>query len=240
MKVIKTQNYEELSKEAANIFIEVISGKEEPLLGLATGSTPVGMYKELIKAHENGLDFSKVTTFNLDEYIGLSRDHDQSYDYFMHENLFNHVNIPEENIHLPKGDGENPEEDAVRYEEMLKKAGGVDIQVLGIGLNGHIAFNEPAQELAVDTAIVDLTDSTIEANSRFFESKEDVPTKAITMGMGSIFRAKKILLLISGANKQKAADYIINSGKIKTECPASLLHLHPDVTVILDKEAAGE
>ncbi len=240
MKVIKTQDYETLSKEAAKLFIEIIENKERPILGLATGSTPVGMYKELIKAHQNGLDFSNVTTFNLDEYIGLSKDHDQSYDYFMHDNLFNHVNILEENIHLPKGDGENPEEDAESYEKMLRASGGTDIQVLGIGVNGHIAFNEPAMELKVGTNIVDLTESTIEANARFFNSKEEVPTKAITMGMGSIFSAKKILLLISGANKREAADYILNSGKIKTQCPASLLHLHPDVTVILDKEAAGE
>lgn len=240
MKVIKTQNYETLSKEAAKIFIEIIKKNDKAVLGLATGSTPAGMYKELIEANKNGLDFSKVTTFNLDEYIGLSKDHDQSYDYFMHDNLFNHVNIPEENIHLPKGDGENPEEDAKKYENMLKESGGVDIQVLGIGVNGHIAFNEPAEELKVETNIVNLTESTIEANARFFNSEKDVPTKAITMGMGSIFSAKKILLLISGENKKEAADYILRSGKIKTECPASLLHLHPDVTVIIDKEAFGE
>lgn len=240
MKIIKTKNYEELSKEAAKIFIGVIKEHENPKIGLATGSTPVGMYQELVKAHKEGLDFSNVVSYNLDEYIGLPADHEESYDYFMHENLFNSINIPEENIHLPKGNTDDPEQAAKDYEKALEETGGMDIQILGIGVNGHIAFNEPAEELARDTTIVQLTDSTIEANSRFFPTKEEVPTKAISMGMRSIFRAKKILLLINGKAKRDAADYIMNSGMISTKVPASLLHLHPDVTLIIDEEAYGE
>lgn len=240
MEIIITENYEELSQEAAKIFIDIIKNKKNPILGLATGSTPVGMYKELIKAHNEGLDFSNVVTFNLDEYIGLPAKHEQSYFSFMHENLYDHVNIPEENIHLPVGTGENPEQDAENYELLLQETDRADIQVLGIGSNGHIAFNEPGKELSLYTNIIELSESTIEANSRFFDSPSEVPTRAITMGMESVFRAKKIVVLISGSSKKEAVDYLLNSNKISTFCPVSLLHLHHDVVAIIDKEALGK
>ncbi len=235
MKIIYTRNYDEMSKKACEIIVEQVKKKKNSVLGLATGSTPIGLYNELIREYKNGLDFSNITTFNLDEYVGLNKDNDQSYNYFMKENLFNHINIKEENINIPNGSN-NPEEEVVEYENLLRSVGGVDLQVLGLGSNGHIAFNEPFKELNVKTSIVDLTESTIEANSRFFDKIEDVPTKAITMGMGSIFTAKKIIILISGKNKEEATKYLIENKFISTNSPASLLNLHQDTTVIIDEE----
>lgn len=236
MKVIYTKSYEEMSKKASELLIEQIKSKNDSILGLATGSTPLGLYKELIKEYENGLDFSKVSSFNLDEYVGLNKDNDQSYNYFMYENLFNHINMKDENINIPDG-YINPEKSANLYEEKLRKTGGVDIQILGLGGNGHIAFNEPAEELNSFTSIIELTDSTIKANARFFKNEADVPTKAISMGMGSIFTAKKIIILISGKNKEEATRYLIKNEKITTKFPVSLLHLHNDTVVIIDESS---
>ncbi|HHX69882.1 MAG: glucosamine-6-phosphate deaminase [Miniphocaeibacter sp.] len=236
MKVIYTKNYEELSKKACELVVEQINEKKNSVLGLATGSTPLGLYEELIKEHEKGLDFSEIVTYNLDEYIGLSKDNDQSYNYFMNEHLFKHVNINMNNINIPSGTNE-PEEEIVDYENKLRKIGGVDLQILGLGSNGHIAFNEPSEELNAKTSIVNLTESTIKANSRFFEKESDVPTKAISMGMGTIFTAKKIIILISGKNKEEATEYLLNSNKISTNWPVSLLQLHQDTTVIIDESS---
>ncbi|WP_099203099.1 glucosamine-6-phosphate deaminase [Miniphocaeibacter massiliensis] len=236
MKVIYAKNYEEMSKIGCELIVKQVREKENSILGLATGSTPIGLYKELIKENKDGLDLSKVSTYNLDEYIGLDKDHDQSYNYFMYDNLFNHVNIKSENINIPNGTND-PDVEVIEYEKKLREVGGVDIQVLGLGANGHIAFNEPDLELNVPTSIVKLTESTIKANSRFFAKESDVPTTAISMGMGSIFSAKKILILISGSNKEEATKYLLDSNKITTNNPASLLHLHHDVTVVIDESA---
>lgn len=235
MKIIYAKNYEDMSKKACEILVEQIKDKKDSVLGLATGSTPLGLYKEMIEEYENGLDFSEVSSFNLDEYIGLSKDNDQSYNYFMNKNLFDHINIKKENINIPDGSAK-PELEIKRYEDELRKTGGVDIQILGLGSNGHIAFNEPASELNAKTSIIQLTDSTIKANARFFERESDVPTEAITMGMGSIFTAKKIIILISGKNKEEATKYLVENDKISTDCPVSLLHLHQDTVVIIDEE----
>ncbi|WP_353096807.1 glucosamine-6-phosphate deaminase [Tissierella praeacuta] len=238
MKIIVEKDYESISKMAGKIFIEAIAKKPDIILGLATGSTPIGMYKEMIRAYkEEGLDFSKVKTFNLDEYVGLSPEHLSSYRYFMNNELFNHININKENTHVPNGNAENVEEYCKKYDEMIKEAGGIDIQVLGIGQNGHIAFNEPDDSLSVGTNIVQLAENTIKANSRFFDSIEEVPKAAITMGIGSIFKARKILLLASGKNKAPIIKKLLNYNKVTTQLPASFLLLHSDVTIIADEEA---
>ncbi len=238
MKIFVEKDYEAMSKKAAEIFIEAIKEKPNIILGLATGSTPIGLYKELIRAHkEEGLDFSKVTTFNLDEYIGLSPDHPSSYEYFMREELFNHINIPRENIHIPDGLAENIEEYCKKYDEMIDKAGGIDIQLLGVGENGHIAFNEPDESLSLGTTIVELTENTIEVNSRFFQSVEEVPRTAISMGIGSILKAKKIVLLANGKRKAPVIKKLLSTDRVSTKFPVSFLLLHPDVTVIVDEEA---
>lgn len=238
MKIFVEKDYEAMSKKAAEIFIEAIKEKPNIILGLATGSTPIGLYKELIRAHkEEGLDFSKVTTFNLDEYIGLSPDHPSSYEYFMREELFNHINIPRENIHIPDGLAENIEEYCKKYDEMIDKAGGIDIQLLGVGENGHIAFNEPDESLSLGTTIVELTENTIEVNSRFFQSVEEVPRTAISMGIGSILKAKKIVLLANGKRKAPVIKKLLSADRVSTKFPVSFLLLHPDVTVIVDEEA---
>lgn len=238
MKVLVEKDYESMSKKAGEIFIEAISKKPDIVLGLATGSTPIGMYKEIIRAYnEDGLDLSKVKTFNLDEYVGLSPDHPSSYRYFMNNELFNHININKENTYVPDGKAENMEEYCKIYDEMIEKAGRIDIQVLGIGENGHIAFNEPDEALSVGTNIVKLTEDTIEVNSRFFDSIEEVPKTAITVGMGSILKARKIILLANGVKKAPVIKRLLNENKVTTQLPVSFLLLHPDVTVIVDEAA---
>lgn len=238
MKVLVKKDYEAMSKAAGEIFIQAIKDKPDIVLGLATGSTPIGMYKEMIRAHkEEGLDFSKVKTFNLDEYIGLSCEHPNSYSYFMNNELFNHININKENTNVPDGKAENVEEYCKRYDEMIIESGGIDIQVLGIGENGHIAFNEPDDALSVGTSVVKLTENTIEVNSRFFDSADEVPKSAITMGIGSILKARKIVLLASGKNKASVIKRLISDNKVTTQLPVSFLLLHPDVTVIVDEAA---
>lgn len=237
MRVIVCENYDELSKEAAKIMASQVHLKPNCVLGLATGSTPVGAYKELINMYKNGeIDFKDVTTFNLDEYFPISRKNDQSYYYFMHENLFDHINVPEERIHVLNGEVADPEKECADYEKAICDNGGIDLQLLGIGRNGHIAFNEPDENLVSDTHVTALTDDTIDANARFFEDKKDVPTKSLTMGMASIMKARKILILINGAGKHAALKKLL-SGKITTSCPATMLNMHSDVVVICDKEA---
>jgi glucosamine-6-phosphate deaminase len=238
MKIILTNSYNELSRKAADIIEELVSSNGNAVLGLATGSTPVGTYRELIKRYlEHSLDFSGVTTFNLDEYIGLRASNHDSYNYFMNYNLFDHININKDNTHVPDGMTNDPRTYGRLYDRMIENAGGIDLQILGIGSNGHVAFNEPSEELNLGTDLVKLSKKTIEDNSRFFESKENVPTEAISMGIGSIMKARRILLLASGEGKAEAIGQVLNSGKVTTWLPASLLLLHPDVTLICDQEA---
>ncbi|MDI6602679.1 MAG: glucosamine-6-phosphate deaminase [Patescibacteria group bacterium] len=240
MKVIIKENYEELSKEAAEIIKEAIQKKPNLVLGLATGSTPLGCYQELIRLYQKeGLDFSKVIIFNLDEYLGLSADHPQSYNYFMQENLLNHINVKQENFHIPLGIIKNIEKFCQEYEEEIKKAGGIDLQLLGIGSDGHIGFNEPGTPLNSRTHLAKLAESTIKDNSRFFEREEDVPRFAITMGVQTIFEAKKIVLLASGENKADAVAKALE-GPITPQITASILQKHPDTIVILDQAAASK
>lgn len=239
MRVIVANDYEEMSKKAANIIASQIILKPNSILGLATGSTPIDTYRELIALYKNGIiDFSEVTSFNLDEYFELPKDNSQSYDYFMRTNLFNHINIDDDRVNIPNGMTDNVVRECTEYEKKMKEAGGVDLQLLGIGRNGHIGFNEPSDHFEPNTHLVQLDKDTIEANSRFFDSIEDVPTKAISMGIGSIMRAKKVLLLASGAGKADAI-YDTLKGPITPKVPASILQLHPDVIIIVDKEAAA-
>lgn len=238
MKLIVEKTYDDLSKLAANLVQEEIKRKPNLVLGLATGSTPEGMYRELIRLHkEEGLDFSQVTTFNLDEYVGIDKEHPNSYHYYMKNILFNHINIDKNNTFIPNGRAENLEAYCKEYDKLIEEKGGIDLQILGIGENGHIAFNEPDERLNVGTSIVSLTESTIQANSRFFDSIDKVPKKAITMGLGSIMKADKIILLASGKNKAKVMKELLKGESITTQLPASMLLLHKDVTIILDEEA---
>lgn len=240
MKLIIEKDYDNLSLKAAKIIAEAIQNKPNLVIGFATGSTPLGTYEELIRMHkEEGLDFSEVVTYNLDEYYGLSPDHPQSYSYFMFKNLFNHINVNRKNIHIPDGKAQDVDTYCVRYEEAIAEAGGIDIQITGIGHNGHIGFNEPAEELMLNTHLTDLTDSTIDANARFFEKREDVPVKAVTMGIGAIMKAKQILLLASGVGKAKIMAELLKKPVITTKVPASILNLHNNAVVILDRAAAS-
>ncbi len=238
MKLIISKDYDEMSKKAAEIVASEIRENPSIILGLATGGTPEGMYRELIKAHkEENLSFRDVVTFNLDEYIGIDGSHENSYRYYMDNMFFNHIDIKKKNTFVPDGMVKDPISYGQAYDQQIKGAGGIDLQVLGIGTNGHIAFNEPARELNVGTSVVDLTESTIKSNSIYFDSIEEVPTKALTMGLGSIMQAKKIVLLASGESKREAITKLLQSGKITTDLPASMLLLHRDVTVIVDQAA---
>nr|WP_330394099.1 glucosamine-6-phosphate deaminase [Lachnoclostridium sp. An181] len=240
IRIIKTEDYNEMSRKAANIIAAQVISKPNCVLGLATGSTPIGTYKRLVEMYEAGdLDFSGVKTANLDEYKGLTRDNDQSYYFFMHDNLFNHVNIDPENTNIPDGTKEDAEKECAAYEELIKELGGVDLQLLGLGHNGHIGFNEPADDFPVATHCVDLQESTIEANKRFFASIDDVPRKAYTMGIGTIMNADKILILVSGEDK---ADIVAKAffGPVTPQVPASVLQLHKNVTLIADAAALSK
>ncbi len=239
MKIVIKKTCEELSKEAAKIVKKAIQEKPDLVLGLPTGSTPIGTYQELIRMHKEGLDFSKVVIFNLDEYLGLPADHPQSYNYFMYKNLLNHVNIDRENFHIPDGMTKNVESFCQEYEEEIQKADGIDLQLLGIGSDGHIGFNEPGTPLDTRTQLVKLAESTIKDNSRFFEKGEDVPKFAITMGVETIFEAKKIILLASGQNKAEAIAKALE-GPVTPQITASILQKHPDTIVILDDAAASK
>ena len=237
MKVIKVKNYDEVSAEAFKVMKEVVANKPEAVLGLATGSSPIGLYENMIKDHkENGTSYAKCQSFNLDEYVGIDRNHSQSYWTFMHENLFHGIDLPEDKIHVPYG---NTKADCEGYEKAMENVS-VDIQVLGIGGNGHIGFNEPGTPFTEETHIVDLTEKTRSDNARFFENDiNKVPTQAITMGIATIMKAKKILWVASGANKADAVAAMVN-GPVDPACPASVLQNHPDVVVIVDEEAAAK
>lgn len=240
MNIIKAKDYQDMSRKAANIISAQVIMKPDCVLGLATGSTPVGAYEQLVDWYKKGdLDFSKVFSVNLDEYRGLKRTDPQSYYYFMHEHLFSHVNIREEATHVP--DGTNPDADAAcaEHERIIRELGGIDLQLLGLGNNGHIGFNEPCECFEKTTHCVDLTQSTIEANSRFFQSIEEVPTQAYTMGIGTIMAAKKILVVVNGEGK---ADIVARAfwGPVTPEVPASILQMHPDVTVVADEAALSK
>ena len=238
MKIIITKNYEEMSKVAGDILAEQIKNDPESVLGLATGSTPIGLYKHLIELNKNGsISFKTINTVNLDEYVGLEPTHDQSYRYFMNTNLFDHVDIDKKNTNVPSGIAEDFDAECERYENVIKNLGGIDIQLLGIGNNGHIGFNEPDDHFAKLTHVTGLTKSTIEANARFFEKESDVPTKAISMGIKTIFGAKKILLVASGESKAQTIFDTVN-GDITPNVPASILQLHSDVTIVCDEAAA--
>ncbi|HAQ08854.1 MAG TPA: glucosamine-6-phosphate deaminase [Bacillus bacterium] len=237
MKLIKTKNYEELSHQAAGQIISRITSNPSLNLGLATGSTPTLVYKKLIQDHdENRTSYKKINTFNLDEYIGIPKKDPQSYHYFMCENLFNHIDIPLEQTHIPDGTAKDLGAECTRYERFIQEHGGVDLQILGIGQNGHIGFNEPGTAFTSRTHIINLSDSTRKANSRFFESLEDVPTQAITMGISSIMASKEIFLLVSGASKAQALLRLMN-GEISEDFPASILQEHGNVTIFADEEA---
>ena len=237
MKVIVTKNYDEMSAKAAEIMADVIKAKPDCVLGLATGSTPIGMYDCLVEKFNAGeIDFSAVRSVNLDEYYPITPDNDQSYRYFMNEHLFDRVNIDKAKTAVPDGTAEDVEKFCREYEANMDALGGVDVQVLGIGRNGHIGFNEPDSELLRYTHLTALTPDTIEANARFFASENDVPKHALTMGIQSVFKARKIILLANGKGKAEAVKAMIN-GNITTACPATLLCLHPDVTVICDEDA---
>ena len=239
MEVIIQDGYEDMSRQAALIFAQTLNAKPDAVLGLATGSTPLGLYKELIRMHrEEGLDFSQVTTFNLDEYVGLPREHSQSYHYFMHENLFQHINISEQNIYIPSGTTSNYQAFCEWYEQRIVESGGIDLQVLGIGSDGHVAFNEPGSSLGSRTRIKTLTSQTIEDNARFFDSPDEVPVYSITMGVGTILEAQKIILLANGANKAEAVAAAIE-GPVTSMCTASALQMHRDTVFLLDQESAS-
>lgn len=240
MRIYEAKDYQEMSRKAANILSAQVILKPDSVLGLATGSTPIGMYDQLVEWYKKGdLDFSKVKTVNLDEYKGLTHDNDQSYYYFMHEHLFDRVNIDPANTNVPDGTEEDPEKECARYEKLIESMGGVDIQLLGIGHNGHIGFNEPDSTFAKTTHCVDLAESTIEANKRFFASVDDVPRQAYTMGIGTIMKAKKIRLIVNGEPK---ADAVAKAffGPVTPEVPASILQFHSDVVVIGDSAALSK
>ena len=237
MRIYKAKDYVDMSRKAANIVSAQVIMKPNCVLGLATGSTPIGLYKQLVEWYNKGdLDFSEVMTVNLDEYKGLSRDNDQSYYYFMHEHLFDRVNIDPENTNVPNGTEPDADKECERYEKLIESMGGVDIQLLGLGHNGHIGFNEPDSCFSKYTHKVALSESTIAANTRFFDREEDVPRQAISMGMQAITQARKILLIASGADKAEALQKSF-FGPVTPQVPASILQLHQDVTVIADMDA---
>ena len=231
------KDYQDVSRKAANIMSAQIIMRPNAVLGLATGSTPVGLYKQLIEWYNKGdLDFSQITSVNLDEYKGLSGDNDQSYRYFMNTNLFDHVNIDKNRTYVPNGLEEDSDKACADYNEIIRSVGGIDIQLLGIGGNGHIGFNEPDQVFTKGTHCVDLAESTIEANKRFFASADDVPRQAFTMGICDIIQAKKVVMVVSGEDKADAVQKAF-FGPVTPEVPASILQLHPDFTLVADEAA---
>ena len=240
MKIYKAKDYKDMSRKAANIISAQVIMKPNCVLGLATGSTPIGTYDQLVEWYNKGdLDFSEVTTVNLDEYKGLPRTNDQSYYYFMHQHLFDRVNIDPERTNVPNGMEPDAEKECGRYEELIRSLGGVDLQLLGLGHNGHIGFNEPGEAFEKETHCVDLTESTIEANKRFFASADDVPKQAYTMGIKTIMQAKKILIVVNGENKADIVERAV-FGPVTPEVPASILQLHNDVTLVGDEEALAK
>ena len=236
MNLIVTKDYREMSQKGAEIIRDLLKTKKNAVLGLATGSTPVGMYRELVRMNREGeVSFRDVTTVNLDEYYPIKADNDQSYRYFMNDNLFNDIDIDIERTHVLNGEAEDTDRECADYEKLIKDFGGIDLQVLGIGRNGHIGFNEPGDRLYPRTHKTALTQNTIDANSRFFASSADVPRYSLTMGMGTILNARRILILASGKEKADAIKEML-SDTIDTKCPATLLSLHNDVTVIVTED----
>lgn len=240
MRIYKARDYSDLSRKAANIISAQVIMKPDCVLGLATGSSPLGTYKQLIDWYNKGdLDFSSVHTVNLDEYKGLTKDNDQSYYYFMYNNFFKHINIRPENTSIPDGTCTDSDRECARYNQVIESLGGIDLQLLGLGRNGHIGFNEPDTAFEKMTHCVTLTESTIEANKRFFTSIDDVPKQAYTMGIKAIMQAKKILLIVSGAEKAQILKEAL-CGPVTPHVPASILQLHNDVTVVADEAALKE
>ena len=240
MKIYMTEDYQTMSRKAANILSAQIILKPNSVLGLATGSTPIGMYKQLVIWYEKGdLDFAQIKTVNLAEYVGLEPTHEQSYRYFMQNNLFDHVNINPANTNVPDGLVADPQAECDWYNQVIRKLGGIDIQVLGMGHNGHIGFNEPGNAFELETHVVDLSERTIQANARFFASADEVPRQAMTMGIKSIMMAKKILMLVSGEDKAEAV-WKAFAGPVTPQVPASILQLHPYVTLVGDKAALSK
>ena len=238
MKVYVEKNYNEVSKRAAEIVADQINKKKDSVLGLATGSSPIGLYDILVDKYNAGqLSFKDITTVNLDEYVGLEGTNENSYRYFMNQHLFSKLDINIANTHVPNGIAEDGKEECSNYEKMIDSLGGVDMQVLGLGENGHIGFNEPGTSFDATTHIVDLTESTIKANSRLFDNVDDVPKQAYSMGIKTIMSAKKIVLIVTGSQKADALAKVLN-GPVSTEVPGSILQNHPDVTVICDEAAA--
>lgn len=237
MKIIEAKNYDHMSHIAANIIASQLILCPKTVLGLATGSSPEGIYKELVEKYNNGdIDFSQVVSFNLDEYCGLPREHEQSYYYYQNNHLFSKVNISKENTHLPNGNVDDINAECENYEKMIAESGGVDIQILGIGHTGHIGFNEPSDSFAKMTHSVDLEQVTIEANARFFNSIDEVPKKAVTMGIGTIMRAKKLVMVVSGKDKAEIL-YKSVTGEVTPKVPATILQFHKDVTIVADADA---
>ena len=237
MRIIRTKNYDEMSRKAAAIIAAQVIHKPNCVLGLATGGTPVGTYKNLVEWYKSGdLDFSEVSTVNLDEYRGLPREHRESYWSFMHRNLFDHVNIPQDRINLPDGTNMDADAECKRYDAVIASMGGVDLQLLGIGHDGHIGFNEPSDAFDMGTHCVDLTEETIEANKRFFASRDEVPRQAYTMGTHTIMSARKVLMIVSGRDK---AEIIKNAffGPVTPHVPASILQMHPNFVLVADEDA---
>jgi glucosamine-6-phosphate deaminase len=240
MEVSMFSAYEEMSRAAATEIANVVNAKPNAVLGMATGSTPLGVYQELVRMHRAGeLDFSHVTTFNLDEYVGLPVAHPQSYHYFMHENFFKHINIPPQNVHIPSGTTNNYRAFCAWYERRIAECGGIDLQILGIGSDGHIAFNEPGSSLSSRTRLKTLAKQTINDNARFFDRPEDVPVYAITMGVGTILEAREIVLLATGENKAEAVAAMVE-GPVTAMVTASVLQMHPSTKVFLDGAAASK
>lgn len=240
MKIYRAKDYEDLSRKAANIISSEVILKPDCVLGLATGSTPIGTYKNLIKSYENGdLDFSAVTSVNLDEYKGLGPDHDQSYRYFMNHNLFDHINIDKARTFVPDGLEADSDRACQAYNDIIAGCGGIDLQLLGLGHNGHIGFNEPADEFEKETHCVDLTESTIEANKRFFATEADVPRQAYTMGIKTIMQARKVLVVVSGDDKADILAKVVN-GPVTPAVPASILQMHNDVIIVADEAALSK
>jgi glucosamine-6-phosphate deaminase len=238
MRIIIADSYKEMSKKAADIVRSQVILKPDCVLGLATGDTPLGMYKELVKLYEKKeVDFSEVTIFNLDEYCKLNRENAQSYYYYMNHNFFKYINVKKKNTHIPNGTAKDIDEECRNYEQQIKNNGGIDLQVLGIGSNGHIGFNEPDINFEAETHLVQLDEITIEANSRFFSSKDEVPTMAISMGIKTIMQSRMLLLLANGEAKADAI-YKAVKGKICPEVPASIIQLHPNAMIIIEKSAA--
>ncbi|UJL45354.1 glucosamine-6-phosphate deaminase [Virgibacillus sp. NKC19-16] len=239
MEMIKVKNYEEMSEKVCSLLINRIQHLENPVLGLATGSTPEGLYQNLIEKNKQPeVSFENVSTFNLDEYVGLEKTDPNSYHYYMHQKLFKHIDIKSKNAHLPNGMAGDLQKECRDYEDLIRKAQSVDVQILGLGLNGHIGFNEPGTPFSSRTHVVELDESTREANARFFDSMNDVPTKAITMGIKTIMESKSIILLVSGEGKAEAVARLLN-GEVSEDFPASILQNHEHVTIVGDEAALG-